>query len=269
MNSKQARNSLTIEETKDILCAEHAGRIFASRLWWSIIPNREDSFAQSGDASNFWQLVYANRELGQPLAFTKVLNKLGRLVNVPVSDPEQALRTIIKPEVKAPKPIMEIIEARCELSGHNPKDVYREREAEYNAEVKAAEAQVNLVIKQILAQEPVMDDNGERASSTMFGDFNPDTGEYEVVDVLPDEVLIPIDYIIEFAEKQLKYMATNRKVSDLLFGTEKALWDGEITLLKQIVQEVEHEGAAPDYVAAMDDKLLDAAGIAAGMSSGK
>lgn len=262
------RNSLTIDEAKDILCAEHASRAFVARAWWTIVPNKEDSYAQTGDASPFWALVNATRELGQPLGFTKVENKLGRMVNVAHSDPETLLRSIIKPDVRAQKPVMEIIEARCKLSGKDPKALYAERMAAYNEELAAAEAAVNMAVNAILKQEPVMSDDGFATSRTVLGPFNEATGEYEEFEVDYGHVSLPIDWVIEFAEKQLKFLASNDRVPDIIFGTEHALWEGELNVLKAIVQQEENEGAG-ESSRAIDEQLLDSAGMQAGGNSGK
>ena len=108
-----ARNSLTITETKDILCAEHASRLFVAECWWAIVPSGDNnplSYAATGDASAFWALINATRELGMPLGFDKVENHLGKLTNVAHNDPEKVLRSILKPQPRAVMPDRQIIE---------------------------------------------------------------------------------------------------------------------------------------------------------------
>jgi len=54
-----------------------------------------------------------------------------------------------------------------------------------------------------------------------------------------------------------------------VFIAENTLYQAELAAMKAIVQFEKAEGAAPDYVAAMDDKLLEASGMAAGRNAGK
>lgn len=267
--SNVSRNSLTIAETKDILCAEHAARVFVARTWWHIVPNKEDSYAQTGDARPFWGLVTATKELGQPLGFKKVENKLGKLVNVAHNDVDSLLRSLIKVQPRADKPVMAIIEARCKISGKDPKELYNERMLAYNEELAAEEARVTHAVNAIMAQEPLMDQDGFGVTSTKLGAFDEATGEYEEFEVdYTDEVSVPIDWIIDFAEKQLKFLANNSKVPDIIFGTEHALWEGELAVLRNIVQQQEHEGSG-EQSREIDEALLSASGMQAGGNSGK
>jgi hypothetical protein len=263
------RNTLTIAEAKDILCAEHAARLFVAEAWWTIVPNKGDGYAATGNAQPFWALMNATLELGMALGFEKVENKLRKLVNVPHSDPEKVLRSLIKIQPRAQLPNMGIIKARCNISGKNPDDMYNAARLEYDEEVAAEVERVNQVIKDIMKQMPATGDGDPFESTTKLGAFNEETGAYDEYEVNFGEHLIPIDRIIEFGERQLKFLASNDRVPDIIFGTEKALWDAELEQLGHIVQQQENEGAAPDFVAAIDDQLLTASGMAAGMNSGK
>src|SRR5512139_3532335 len=107
------RNTLTIAETKDILCAEHAARLLGAECWWALIPAGDKnplSFASSGNAQPFWALINATLELGMPLGYEKIENHLRRMTNVPHSDPEKVLRSILKPQPRAVLPDMRLIE---------------------------------------------------------------------------------------------------------------------------------------------------------------
>ena len=150
------RNSLTIAETKDILCAEHAARLFVAECWWAVIPNKEGSFAHDGNAQPFWALINATLELGMPLGYEKIENHLRKLSNVPHSDPEKVLRTLIKPQPRAVLPDMRIIEARAKyIPNSNPQQMYDEAKAQYDAEVEAEHERINATIKDIMKQRPV------------------------------------------------------------------------------------------------------------------
>jgi hypothetical protein len=265
--SKALRNTLTIAETKDILCAEHAARLFMAECWWVIVPNKEGSFAHDGNAQPFWALVNATLELGMPLGFQKIENHLKKLANVPHTDPEIVLRNLVKIQPRATLPNMEIIKARCEVNGKNADEMYAQRKQEYDEEVAAEIARVEEVIKGIMRQRPATGDDVFE-STTKLGAFNEETGEYDEYEVTLGEHLIPIDRIIEFGERQLKFMASNSKVPDVIFGTEKALWDGEFSVLGRIVQEHEQEGAG-ESSRALDEALLSASGMQAGGNSGK
>jgi len=265
------RNTLTIAETKDILCAEHAARLFVAECWWAIVPsgtNNPLSFASSGDASSFWALINATRELGMPLGFTKVENHLGRLVSQPHKDPEQVLRALIKPQPRASMPDMRIIEARAKyIPGSNVQQMYDIAKATYNAEIEAELERINRVIATIMRQEPGVGDEPFE-STTKLGAYNEETEEYDEYEVTMGEWEIPVDRIIEFGERQLKFLAQNSKVPDLIFGTENALWEGELNVLTHIVQEREAEGAG-ESSRALDEALLGSAGMQAGGNAGK
>lgn len=261
------RNSLTISEAKDILCAEHAARLLVAEAWWAIVPNKGLSFAATGNAQPFWALVNATLELGMPLGFTKVENHLRKLVSVPHSDPEQLLRSLIKIQPRAQLPNLEIIEARCKITGKDSKEVYAQAKMNYDEEVAAELARIDAVIKNIMKQMPAAGDEPFE-STTKLGAFNEETGEYDEYEVTLGEWEIPVDRIIEFGEKQLKFLANNKNVPDIVFGTEHALWEGELSQLKAIVQQREHEGAG-EGSRALDEALLDQAGMQAGGHSGK
>jgi hypothetical protein len=266
-----ARNSLTIAETKDILCAEHAARLFVAECWWALIPAGDKnplSFASTGNAQPFWALINAALELGMPLGFEKIENHLRRLTNVAHSDPEKVLRSILKPQPRATLPDMRIIEARAKhIPGANAQQMFNEAKAAYDAEVEAEYERINATIKDIMRQRPVAGDEPFE-TATKLGAFNEETGEYDEFEVTFGEWEIPIDRIIEFGERQLKFMATNKRVPDVVFGTENALWEGEINVLSHIVQQREHEGAG-ESSREIDEALLNGSGMAAGMSSGK
>lgn len=269
--SQTLRNSLTIAETKDILCAEHAARLFVAECWWAIIPGGDKnplSYASSGNAQPFWALINATLELGMPLGFDKIENHLGKLSNVPHSDPEKVLRNLIKPQPRAVLPDMRIIEARAKyIPGANAQAMYDEAKAGYEAEVEAEHERINRAIKEIMKQRPVAGDEPFE-TCTRLGAFNEETGEYDEYEVVFGEWEIPIDRIIEFGERQLKFMATNKRVPDIVFGTENALWEGELNTLRHIVQQHENEGAG-EGSRDIDEALLSGAGLAAGMNSGK
>ena len=265
------RNTLTIAETKDILCAEHAARLFIAECWWAIIPSGDKnplSYASSGNAQPFWALINATLELGMPLGYDKIENHLGKLTNVPHSDPEKVLRSIIKPQPRAVVPDMRIIEARAKyIPGANAQQMYDEAKAAYDAEVEGEHNRIDRAIKEIMKQRPVAGDEPFE-SATRLGAFNEETGEYDEYEVVFGEWEIPIDRIIEFGERQLKFMASNKRIPDIIFGAENALWEGELDVLKHIVQQHENEGAG-EGSREIDEALLDNAGMAAGGNSGK
>ena len=266
--SHKLRNTLTIAETKDILCAEHAARLFVAECWWAVIPNKEGSFAHDGNAQPFWALINATLELGMPLGFEKIENHLRKLSNVPHSDPEKVLRNLIKPQPRATLPDMRIIEARAKyIPNANPQAMYDEAKAMYDAEVEAEHDRINATIKDIMLQRPVDGDQPFEAS-TRLGAFNEETGEYDEYEVTFGEWEIPVDRIIEFGERQLKFMATNKRIPDIIFGTENALWEGELNILAHIVQEREAEGAG-ESSRELDEGMLGAAGMQAGSNAGK
>lgn len=266
--SQTLRNSLTIAETKDILCAEHAARLFVAECWWAIVPNKDGSFAKDGNAQPFWALINATLELGMPLGYEKIENHLRKLSNVPHSDPEKVLRSLIKPQPRAVLPDMRIIEARAKyIPNSNPQQMYDEAKAQYDAEVEAEHERINATIKDIMKQRPVAGDEPFE-TCTKLGAFNEETGEYDEYEVVFGEWKIPIDRIIEFGERQLKFMASNKRIPDVIFGAENALWEGELDVLKHIVQQHENEGAG-EGSREIDEALLNAAGMQAGGNSGK
>ena len=265
--SNDLRNTLTIAETKDILCAEHAARLFVAEAWWTIVPTKDGSFAKDGNSQPFWALMNATMELGMPLGFTKVENHLKKLVSVPHSDPEQILRNLIKIQPRATMPNMDIIKARCAITGKDPEAMYNERKQAYDEELAAEVARVDSVIKDIIRQQPQMGDEPFE-STTKLGAFNEETGEYDEYEVTLGEHLIPIDRIIEFGERQLQFIGNNPKVPDIIFGTEHTLWQAELNQLKHIVQQRENEGSG-EQSRELDEKLLSAGGMQAGSNSGK
>jgi hypothetical protein len=269
--SANVRNCLSINEVKEMLCAEHAGRVLAGETWWAIVPMKDGSFAETGDAGPFWSLVTAVIELDQPLGFEKVVNHLGRTVSVPHRDPEKLLASIIKPQTRLSLPDKTIIEARCRITGQDANVLFEERTAAYQGELEAENKRIKQVIRSIMLQRPTMDANEEGTlefGANRLGAFDPETGEYEEYEVNYAEWLVPIDRIIEFGEKQQRFLASNTKVSDLIFGAENALWESEIALLKQIVQQHEHEGAS-EFNRSIDEGMASSADLAAGAHSGK
>lgn len=257
-----ARNSLTIAEVREYLCAEHAGRVFSGEIWWSIVPggdNNPNSFANTGDASPFWALVDECLSMGQPLGYTKGVDHLGRDTNTPHTDPELLLRSVIKPNVQLDKPNKDIITARAELQGIDPEKLYKLREAEYNAKVEADHKRIDQVIKTILAQRKVIADE-----HNPWENLDDDYGRVQH----GGEWNIPIDRIIDFGERQMKFLAQNPKVNDTLFGAEATIWKGEIAELKKIVQKYENEGAG-EGSREIDNQLLSGSGMSQGMNAGK
>lgn len=267
--------SLTIAEARDYLCAEHAARLFIAECWWAIVPsgdNHLNSFASSGDSSSFWALVLATQSMGQPLGYNKVVNHLGRTTNQPHKDPEQLLRSIIKPDIKTVRPDHGIVTKRAQLAGLDGEAEYAKRMEQYNEQLAADQARIDTAVKTIMAQQPVGDINedafvlGHRVEEVFDEEGN--VIDYTEVDVTGGEWEIPIDRIIEFGEKQIKFLATNQKVSDVIFGSETLIWEQELEALKHIVQQRENEGAY-EGSREIDDALLSGAGMAAGMNSGK
>lgn len=266
--SHALRNTLTIAETKDILCAEHAARLFVGECWWAVVCSKDGSFAKTGDAQPFWALINATLELGMPLGYEKIENHLRKLVNVPHSDPEKVLRSLIKPQPRATMPDMRIIEARAKhIPNCNVQQMFDVAKATYDAEVTAEYERINATIKDIMKQRPVAGDEPFEAS-TRLGAFNEETGEYDEYEVTFGDWEIPVDRIIEFGERQLKFLASNRNIPDIIFGTENALWEGELTVLGNIVQQRENEGAG-EGSRAIDEGMLNAAGMQAGAQAGK
>lgn len=273
--NQNTRNSLTIDEVKSILCAEHAARAFTAEVWWAIVCNKDNSFAKTGDASPFWALVNATRELGQPLGFEKLENHLGQQYSVGHNDPEKLLRSVIKINLKQSPPVREVIEARAKWSNGNAEQMMLEAQAAYTAALKAEEARINRVISKIMQQEPAMiealgehlpADNSEVDTLDENGDLSYNIWEGNE---MGGDWSIPIDRIIELGERQLKFIAINKAIPAVVFATEAALWEGEFTQLKAIVQKDMEAGGCPNYVAEMDNRLLDASGMQAGMNSGK
>ena len=210
--------------------------------------------------------------MGQPLGFNKVTNHLGKETNKAHTDPEQLLRQIIKPEVKEGKPDHILVSKRAVMAGLDPEEEYKKRMQQYNAAIEADQERINGVIKTIMSQQPIGDINehaftiGHKIEEVL--DENGEVIDYVEVDVSGGEWEIPIDRIIEFGERQMKFLATNSKVNDLIFGAEITVWEGEIAALKYIVQQRENEGAY-EGSREIDDALLSGAGMAAGMNSGK
>ena len=269
MNSKTARNTLTIDEVKEVLTAEHAGKLLASEFWWTIVPSTEGSgsYAETGDSSQFWALVTAIRELGQPLGFVKEENHLGNMIWKAHNKPELALASIIKPTVKATKPDMDLIKIRCEVNGQDPAQVFVERMAEYNAQVAVAEEKNRKAIARILSQEPAPGE-GIFDTSVELGDFNEEKGEYDEYEVVYGEHYIPIDRILRHLYSQVNFLAKNTRIPDEVFVAENTLYQAEIARMKGIVQQEEHEGAG-EGSRAIDEQLLGAAGMNAGANAGK
>lgn len=269
MNAKIARNTLTIAEVKDMLTAEHAAKMLQSEFWWTIVPSTEGcgSYAETGDSSQFWALVTAIRELGQPLGFHKKENHLGNMVWEAHNKPELALAQIIKPTVKASKPDMGLIKIRCEINGNDPDVIFMERMKEYTEQIAVAEEKNRRAITKILSQEPAP---GEAIfeSSIELGDFDEETGEYDEHEVVYGEHYIPIDRVIKHIESQIQFLAKNKRIPDEVFVAENTLYQAELDRMKHIVQQQEHEGAG-EGSRAIDEQLLGNAGMAAGMNSGK
>jgi hypothetical protein len=264
------RNTLTIAEVCTMMTAEHAAKLLASEFWWTIVPSTEGSgsFAETGSSAQFWALVTQIRELGQPLGFHKVENHLGNLTWKQHNSPELALAAMIKPSVKAPKPDLELIKIRAAVTGEDADAIYKERMTEYTAEIAVAQEKNRRAIAKILSQEPAPGED-MLETSVQLGEFNEETGEYEEFEVVYGEHLIPIDRAIKHIEGQIQFLAKNKKIPDEVFVAENTLYSAELSTLKAIVQVIENEGEAPDYVAAMDNRLLDAAGMQAGGNSGK
>lgn len=262
----QHRNTLTIAEAKDILCAEHAGKLFVAECWWAVVPHRPGSFAYDGDAGAFWSLITATLELGQPLGYEKVENKLRKLVSVAHVDPEKILTRLIKPEPRAFMPDRDIIKARCDIAGTNPDSVLALRRAAYDAECQEEITRVAATIRDIMRARPTNDD--WQTVSTHLGDFDEESGEYKEFEIVHGEHLIPVDRVIEFCEKQLKYLAQNMNIPDTIFAAESTLWTSEIQRLAQIVQQREHIGSS-EFNRELDDGMLGSAEMNAGMQAGK
>lgn len=256
------RNSLTIAETREYLCPEHAGRLFAAECWWAIVPsgdNNPNSFASTGDSSAFWALVDANNSMGMPLGYVKGTDFLGRDTNKPHNDPETLLKQLIKPNIMMDKPNKAIITARAAIAGQDPDKLFELRVAEYNAKIEADQNRINHVINAILGQRLVTPDEHQP-----WDDLEDESGRLRT----GGEWEIPIDRIIEFGEKQLKFMATNVKIQDTLFEAERLIWKDEIEHLTKIVQQRENEGAG-EGSREIDNALLDNTGLAQAQHAGK
>lgn len=255
-------STLTITELREYLTAEHAARVLTGEIWWSVVPggdNNPKSFASTGDASAFWALVDAVGSMGQPLGYIKEKDFLGRDTNKPHSDPELLLRQIIKPNVMMDKPNKDIITARAILAGQDPEKLYQLRELEYKTKIEADQARIDQVIRTILAQHhDIVDPNAP------FDDLDDESGR----SVTGGEWEMPIDRVIEFGERQLKFLASNPKVQDNLFEAERLLWQDEIDKLSHIIQKRENEGAG-EGSRHIDEQLLSGAGMSAGMNAGK
>jgi len=81
--------------------------------------------------------------------------------------------------------------------------------------------------------------------------------------------MLPVNRMIKHIEGQIEFLAKNTRIPDEVFIAENTLYQAELASMKAIIQFEKAEGAAPDYVAAMDDKLLEAAGMQAGSNAGK
>lgn len=272
------RNTLTISEAREILCVEHAARLFTAECWWAIVPsgaNNPMSYAECGDAAPFWALVDAVQSMGQPLGFNKVLNHLGNPVSVPHNDPEQLLRQLIKPNVRTGKPVMEVSKIRAKFGGFNAEQYHAEKMAEYNAAIEADTLRIDRVIKSIIASHRYINpDEMDALSGELIKQEEVLDEEGNVIDYVDHYVEggewnIPIDRIISFGEKQLQFLAQNKNVPDLIFGSEAALWEHEIEQLKQIVQSPDTTERQSLGSAALDNALLSADSMRAGTQAGK
>ena len=266
------RNHLTIAEVCNIMTAEHAAKLLASEFWWTIVPSTEGSgsFAETGSSAQFWALVTQIRELGQPLGFHKVENHLGNLYWKAHNDPSIALSMLIKPSVKSRQPDYELIKVRCNITGEDPDEIFKNRMAEYTAEIAVVEAKNRKAIQRVLSQEPAPGENFmEEGVKVDYNDFNEDTGDFEEHEVVYGEHLIPVDRAIKHIEGQIQFLAKNKRIPDEIFIADNTLYQAELSTLKGIVQIEANEGEAPSYVADMDDRLLDASGMQAGGNSGK
>lgn len=266
------RNFLNIANVIEMMTAEHAAKALASEFWWTIVPSTEDSgsFAETGSSSQFWALVTAIRELGQPLGFHKVENHLGNLVWKAHNKPDIVLSGLIKPAVRERKPDYELIKIRAAVTGEDADQIFADRMNQYNAEVVVAEAKNAKAINKILSQEPAPGEGIMETSTIVdYKDFDEETGDFAEHEVVYGEHMIPVNRMIKHIEGQIEFLAKNKRIPDEVFIAENLLYQGELAAFKAIVQYEQAEGAAPDYVAAMDDKLLEAAGMAAGRNAGK
>ena len=270
--SNTDRNMLNIANVTEMMTAEHAAKALASEFWWTIVPSTEDSgsFAETGSSSQFWALVTAIRELGQPLGFHKVENHLGNLAWRAHNKPDIVLAGLIKPAVRTAKPEYEFIKQRAAYTGEDADILFAERINTYNAEVVVAEAKNMKAITKILSQEPAPGEAILETSTIVdYKDFDEETGDFAEHEVVYGEHMIPVNRMIKHIEGQIDFLAKNKKIPDEVFMAENLLYKSELAAFKAIVQFDQAEGAAPDYVAAMDDKLLEAAGMQAGVNSGK
>ena len=229
------RNSLTIAEARDILCAEHAARLFVAECWWAIVPggdNNPMSWNSSGDAAPFWALVNAVQSMGQPLGFNKVLDRMGKPVSIPHNDVEQLLRKYIKPNVKTGKPVLEVSQIRAKYGNFSAEQYHAERMAEYNAALEADQQRIDSIVKTIMTSHRYINPDemdalgGDLITQKYLVDEEGNFLDYVDHYVEGGEWNIPIDRIINFGEKQIAYLANlkdengNLKVPDALFGAE-------------------------------------------------
>jgi len=270
--SNTDRNFLNIANVIELMTAEHAAKALASEFWWTIVPSTEDSgsFAETGKSDQFWALVTAIRELGQPLGFHKVENHLGNLTWRSHNKPDIALAQIIKPSVRERKPDYDLIKVRCDITGEDANEVFMERMKVYTTEVAVAEAKNRKAIDKILSQEPAPGEGIMQTGIRVdYEDFNEETGDFAEHEVVYGEHMIPVNRMIKHIEGQIEFLAKNKRIPDEVFIAENTLYQAELASMKAIIQFEKAEGAAPDYVAAMDDKLLEASGMAAGRNAGK
>lgn len=279
----QNSNSLTIDEVTDYLTTEHAARLLVAECWYTLVPRGDNhplSYRMSGDSAPFWALVNKVQSMGQPLGWNTTIDHMGDPMKVPHKDPETLLRKLIKVEVRdeqgnlIERPNFDMVAERAIDAGKDPKQEFERRMNHYNARLQAAEQKVNNVVKQIMAQQK-MDPNdiaaaqGDLIRQVEVLDEEGNVIDYEDQYVTGGEWEIPIDRIIEFGEKQISFMANNQRIKDTNYIAEKLIWKDEIAKLTAIVhRNFEHEGSG-ESSREIDDQLLSAGGMAAGMNSGK
>lgn len=275
MNINNLNNSLTLDEITEYLCQEHAARILQSEVWWTLVPTSPGcgSFNDTGSADGFYAITSKLDSMGQPYGWNKVLTHLGEEMNAPHKDHELLLRSVIKPNKMklGDAPNLDIITIVCEQTGEDVAVVYRKEEARYNAAYKNEEKRIDNVIKIILSQKKSCEEDQENITTTLQEKYDEEGNflDYEEVELQGKEWSIPIDRIIERAEKNMEFTAKQNKLPMNMRAAEIILWKNEIKRLKLINQSEDTSERAGESSRAMDEALLNSSSMSQGQQAGK
>lgn len=274
------RNTVTIEEMKTHLTAEHSGAVLRGRVWWEIIP-QACRWQESGDASGILQLFAALDQLAQPAGFAKQQDRNGKLRTVPLGARDALIAILKKDGEAAHPPVEDAIRIRAKYTGADPEKMIAQAWEIYHATCKSEHTRIARAADAILkwkadtsAPMPFLTsgmngfDEPDEESPTDGHEYIVDWDEIQNAAPSGEEVLIPIDAIIKTGEGALTAMAKNPRIKDEFFAQESFLWESEIAYFKTIIQMREHEGAN-EGSRAIDDAGLTSADMHAGSQAGK